>query len=84
MLVVYKLKPFLMGFSHPVSDSVLHTFNIIAYTNFQGNAVLSSLNTSRQLQERSEGGRVTIRFYILDFQEGVTWSREFLVDEVVI
>jgi hypothetical protein len=35
MLVVYKLKIFLMGSIHPVSDSVLNTFNTTLTLSFK-------------------------------------------------
>lgn len=43
MLVVYRLRHSLMGFSHPVSDSVLYMFNTIADTNLQEHTLLSNL-----------------------------------------
>lgn len=84
MLVVYKLKNFLMRSNHPVSDSVPDRFNTIADIIFQENPLLSNSNTSNQLQRRSEGGRVTMRFHVPGFQKGATWPGEFLINRVVI
>jgi hypothetical protein len=84
MLVVYKLKIFLMGSIHPVSDSVLDTFNTIIDTIFQENTLPTNSNGSNQPQRRNEGGRVTMRFHVPGFQKGATWPREFLINRVVI
>jgi hypothetical protein len=84
MLVVYKLKVFLMGSIHPVSDSVLDTSNAITDTIFQENTLPNDSNGPNQPQRRSEGGRVTMRFHIPGFQKGAAWPGEFLIDRVVI
>lgn len=84
MLVVYKLKSFLMGSIHPVSDSVLDTSNTITDTIFQENPLPTNLNGSNQPQRRSEGGRVTMRFHVPGFQKRATWPGEFLINQVVI